>query len=196
VSQIAVATTSQLAADAAEEVAAVGGNAVDCALAAALVAINTEPGVCALGGSAFITIWRANDDPVTIDGNVAVPGAGLAPDQRGHGAVSVTIDYGGGITTLVGPGSIAVPGTLAAIEHAWKRYGSAAWADIFGPTIRACRDGFPLSAACRYYLGYSSDCIFNRSEDGFAALHHADRTLLGTGEQVIVPHTAVTAMAC
>lgn len=189
-SQIAVATTSQLAADAAEEVAAVGGNAVDCALAAALMAINTEPGVCALGGSAFITIWRADDDPVTIDGNVAVPGAGLAPDQRGHGAVRVTIDYGGGITTLVGPGSIAVPGTLAAIEHAWKRYGSAAWADIFGPTIRACRDGFPLSAACRYYLGYSSDCIFNRSEDGFAALHHADRTLLGTGEQVIVPHLA------
>ncbi|MDH3303925.1 MAG: gamma-glutamyltransferase family protein [Gammaproteobacteria bacterium] len=189
-SQIAVATTSQLAADAAEEVAAVGGNAVDCALAAALVTINTEPGVCALGGSAFITIWRADDDPVTIDGNVAVPGAGLTPDQRGHGAVRVNVAYGGGITTLVGPGSIAVPGTLAAIEHAWKRYGSAAWGDIFEPTIRACRDGFPLSAACRYYLGYSRDCIFNRSEDGFAALHHADRTLLGTGERVIVPHLA------
>ena len=189
-SQIAVATTSQLAADAAEEVAAVGGNAVDCALAAALVTINTEPGVCALGGSAFITIWPADDDPVTIDGNVAVPGAGLAPEQRGHGAVKVTVNYGGGITTLVGAGSIAVPGTLAAIEHAWKRYGKAAWADIFEPTIRACRDGFPLSAACRYYLGYSGDCIFNRSRDGFDALHHADRTLLGTGEQVIVPHLA------
>ena len=189
-SQIAIATTSQLAADAAEELAALGGNAVDCALAAALVTINTEPGVCALGGSAFITIWRAGDEPVTIDGNVAVPGAGLAPDQRGHGAVSVTIDYGGGITTLVGPGSIAVPGTLAAIEHAWKRYGCVPWADIFEPTIRACRDGFRLSAACRYYLGYSSKCIFDRSEDGFAALHHADRTLLGTGERVIVPHLA------
>ena len=55
-SRVAVATTSQLAADAAREVAEVGGNAVDCALAAALLTINTEPGVCALGGSAFITI--------------------------------------------------------------------------------------------------------------------------------------------
>ena len=73
-SRVAVATTSQLAADAAREVAEVGGNAVDCALAAALLTINTEPGVCALGGSAFITIWSQGQDPVTVDGNVAVPG--------------------------------------------------------------------------------------------------------------------------
>ena len=188
--QIAVATSSQLAADAAEEVASLGGNAVDCALAAALLTINTEPGVCALGGSAFITIWPAGDEPVTIDGNVAVPGAGLTREQCGHGAVSVTLAYGGGITTLVGPGSIAVPGTLAAMEHAWKRYGSVAWATIFEPTIRACRDGFPLSAACRYYLGYSGDCIFNRSDDGLAALHRADDSLLDAGETIIVPHLA------
>lgn len=189
-SHVAVATTSQLAADAAEEVAAAGGNAVDCALAAALLTINTEPGVCALGGSAFITVWRADDDPVTIDGNVTVPGKGLPDEQRRRGAVNVTIDYGGGISTLVGPGSVAVPGTLAAMEHAWKTYGSATWSAIFEPTIRACRDGFPLSAACRYYLGYSSNCVFNRSKDGFAALHHADGTLLDAGERVLVPHLA------
>ncbi len=170
-SGIAVATSSELAAAAAEDVAAAGGNAVDCALAAALVSINTEPGVCALGGSAFITVWDADGTPVTIDGNVTVPGEGLAPEQRGRGAVSVTLDYGGGITTLVGPGSVAVPGTLAAIELASKRFGRVPWRTIFEPSIRACRDGFRLSAACRYYLGYSGDCIFNRSDDGFAALH-------------------------
>ncbi len=187
---IAVATTSQLAADAAQEVAAAGGNAVDCALAAALLTINTEPGVCALGGSAFVTIWRADGNPVTIDGNVAVPGKGLADDERRHGAVDVTFDYGGGVTTLVGPGSVAVPGTLAALEHAWKKYGSAAWAAVFEPTIRACRNGFALSAACRYYLGYSGNCIFGRSRDGVDALHHADGTLLNAGDNVVVPHLA------
>lgn len=189
-SQIAVATSSQLAANAAEEVAALGGNAVDCAIAAALLTINTEPGVCALGGSAFVTIWRADGDPITIDGNVTVPGAGLKAEQRGHGSVRVTLDYGGGITTLVGPGSVAVPGTLAALEHAWKRFGKASWHDIFEPTIRACREGFPLSAACRYYLSFSSKSIFDRSVDGFAALHHADGTLLDAGEKVFVPHLA------
>ena len=80
--RVAVATTSQLAADAAAAVADVGGNAVDCALAAALLTMNTEPGVCALAGSAFATVWPANADPVTVDGNVAAPGAGNIGDSR------------------------------------------------------------------------------------------------------------------
>ncbi len=188
--QIAVATTSQLAADAARDVAAAGGNAVDCALAAGLLTINTEPGVCALGGSAFITVWPSDGDPVTIDGNVAVPGLGLGEEQRRQGAVEVNLNYGGGITTLVGPGSVAVPGTLAAIELAWKKFGSVPWSLIFEPTIRAAREGFALSAACRYYLGYSSKVVFDRSQDGFEALHHADGTLLDAGDRVIVPHLA------
>ena len=194
-SRVAVATTSQLAAEAAREVAAAGGNAVDCALAAALLTINTEPGVCALGGSAFITIWSADEDPITVDGNVAVPGKGLEEAQRGRGAVEITIDYGGGIATLVGPGSVAVPGTLAAMEDAWQHYGRAKWRDIFEPTIRACRDGFPLSAACRYYLGYSGDIVFGRSQDGHRALHRENGTLLDSGDTVIVPHLADTLSA-
>ena len=64
--KVAVATTSQLAADGAIEVALSGGNAVDCALAAALFTMNTQPGVCALAGSAFITVWGPDGDPVTI----------------------------------------------------------------------------------------------------------------------------------
>ena len=82
--KVAVATTSQLAADGANEVAQLGGNAVDCALAAALTTMNTEPGVCAMAGSAYVTIWQPDADPVTIDGNVAVPGRGL-PDAPGRG---------------------------------------------------------------------------------------------------------------
>ena len=189
-SKVAVATTSQLAADAAREVADVGGNAVDCALAAALLTINTEPGVCALGGSAFITIWSKGEDPVTVDGNVAVPGKGLSDGERGKGAVEVSLDYGGGIATLVGPGSVSVPGTLAAMEDAWKNYGRAPWRAIFEPTIRATREGFPLSAACRYYLGYAGDIIFGRSDDGHKALHRSDGSLINAGNTVIVPHLA------
>jgi gamma-glutamyltranspeptidase/glutathione hydrolase len=187
---VAVATTSQLAADAARAVAELGGNAVDCALAAALLTINTEPGVCALAGSAFITIWKPGEDPVTIDGNVAVPGAGLDEAERGVGATPVTIDYGGGIETLVGAGSVAVPGTLAAVERAWQHFGNAAWHDLFDPTIAAARQGFPLSSACHYYLGYSGECVFGRSDDGFFALHDHDRRLRERGSLVVVPHLA------
>ena len=185
--RVAVATTSQLAADAAHELAGDGGNAVDCALAAAVLAMNTEPGVCALAGGAYVTIWKPGSDPVTIDGNVAIPGRSATEEQRGRGVESVTMEYGGGITTLVGTGTVGVPGTLAAVESAWKRFGSAKWRAILEPTIRATRDGFPLSSACHYYLGYSGDPIFGRSEDGHAALHDGDK-LRVAGSTIVVPH--------
>jgi gamma-glutamyltranspeptidase/glutathione hydrolase len=188
--RVAVATTSQLAADAAGAVANRGGNAVDCALAAALLTMNTEPGVCALAGSAFVTVYIPGNAPVTIDGNTAVPGLGLDTADLGGGAESVTLTYGGGITTLAGAGSVAVPGSLAAIEAAWRRYGRASWTDLFTPTIDAVTEGFPLSAACHYYLGYSGEAIFNRSDDGFFALHDNDRDLLDPGSSIRIPHLA------
>ena len=142
--QVGVATTSELAAKAAEHVADKGGNAVDCALAAALLTMNTEPGVCALAGSAYVTVWPANGDPVTIDGNTAIPGIGLDNNELGHGAASLTLEYGGGISTLIGSGSVAVPGSLKALERAWQLFGNCQWQDLFGPTIAAIKEGFPL----------------------------------------------------
>lgn len=188
--QVGVATTSELAADAARQVADLGGNAVDCALAAALLTMNTEPGVCALAGSAYVTVWPADGDPVTIDGNTAVPGLGLAAGELGVGAESLTLDYGGGITTLVGAGSVAIPGSLKALEHAWQRFGNVSWQDLFAPTITAVRDGFPLSSACHYYLGYSGEPIFGRSDDGFFALHNDRRELRPAGSAIRIPHLA------
>lgn len=193
--KVAVATTSAPAAEAAREIAATGGNAVDCAIAAALFTINTEPGVCALAGSAFITVWTPGNEPITIDGNVAVPGRGLAQSELGRGTSSVTITYGGGITTLAGPGSVAIPGTLAAIDRASTLFGKTPWKELFAPTIRATRDGFPLSSACHYYLGYSGECIFNRSDDGFFALHHADRSQRESASLIVVPHLSETLAA-
>lgn len=186
---VAVATTSKLAAEAAREVAGRGGNAVDCALAASLLTMNTEPGVCALAGGAYITVWQAGGAPVTIDGNVAVPGLGRNGGISTDSVEAVAMAYGGGITTLVGAGSVGVPGSLAAVESAWRQYGVADWADLFAPSIRAVRDGFPLSSACHYYLGYSGTCVYGRSADGFGALHENGR-LRDKGSPIAVPYLA------
>jgi gamma-glutamyltranspeptidase/glutathione hydrolase len=189
--QVAVATTSQLAADAAQEIAEIGGNAVDCGLAAAMCSINSQPGVCALAGSAFITIWIDAEQPITIDGNVAIPGIGL---DAGFEPVldAVALDYGGGIETLVGSSSVAVPGTLAALYLASERYGRLSWKQIMQPSIRAAREGFPLAAACNYYLGYAGNVIYGRSAEGHSALHDDEGRLLGPGAQIHVPHLADT----
>ena len=187
--RVAVATTSQIAADAAEEMAELGGNAVDCGIAASLCSINTQPGVCALAGSAFVTLWTPDGEPITIDGNVAIPGIGAAPSGP-LPSESVSIEYGGGVETLVGPTSVAVPGTLAALHLAADRYGTLPWGELLKPSIRATRDGFPLPVACHYYLGYAGDVIYGRSADGHAALHHEDGSLRDAGSPIVVPHLA------
>jgi len=187
---VAVATTSELAAEAAAEVAERGGNAVDCAVAAAMLSINTQPGVCALAGGAFVAVWHPDKTPVTIDGNVAVPGKEMNSGYAPNRGLSIEMEYGGGIRTLVGGASVAVPGTLAALDLASRTYGTVTWPETLRPTIRAAKQGFPLAEACRYYLGYSGDSIFSRSPDGFRALHDSDNVLLNTGSNVIVPHLA------
>ena len=83
--QVAVASTSQIAADAGASVIEQGGNAVDAALAAALSSINTEPGVCSLGCGGYVTIWAPGAQPITIDGYVTTPGRGLPEAALGHG---------------------------------------------------------------------------------------------------------------
>ncbi len=188
--RVATATSSTIAAEAAAQVADDGGNAVDCAIAAALVAMNTEPGVCALAGGAFVTIWPAESDPLTIDGNVAVPG--YAGTDKPLQEIAVDMEYGGGVRTLVGAPSVAVPGALAALELAATRYGEIAWSQIVKPAIDCARSGFPLSTASHYYLEYSGQSIFGRSADGHRALHDSADTLRTAGERIIVPHLADT----
>ncbi len=189
-SKVAVATTSGLAAGAAREISAAGGNAVDCAIGTALMSMNTEPGVCSFAGGAYVTVWAPDQPPVTIDGIHAVPGLGLNASERGRGAERVDMEYGGGVTSWVGPGSVAVPGAVAAFDLASSTYGKLPWRDLFAPTVAATRSGFPLPASCHYYLRYTGKDIFERAEDGYVALHHDDGRLRDIGETILVPHLA------
>jgi gamma-glutamyltranspeptidase/glutathione hydrolase len=154
-----------------------------------MYSINTEPGVCALAGGAYVSIWPPGGDPITIDGNVAIPGMNL-PIEASPAAESVYMEYGGGIETLVGVASVATPGTPAALHLAAERFGQIEWRELLGPVIRATQDGFPLSAACHYYLEYSGDIIFGRSEDGHGALHSKAGDLLDVRSNIVVPHLA------
>ena len=137
---VAVASCSQLAADAGATVAGRGGNAVDTAIAAALASMNTEPGVCGLGGGGFVTVWPPDGPPVVIDGYAAAPGLGLPEDRLGTGGVEVFVHYGGGVRTVVGPGSVATPGGVAALGEASERFGGLPWTELFGPVIEAVRE--------------------------------------------------------
>ena len=189
---VAVASSSQLAADVGAAVAGRGGNAVDTAIAAALASMNTEPGVCGLGGGGFVTVWPADGPAAVIDGYAAAPGLGLPGDRLGTGGVEVFVQYGGGVRTVVGPGSVATPGAVAALGAASDRFGALPWAELFGPVIEAVEDGFPLPDACHQYLGASADCVFGQDRDGWDCLHDEHGRLKPPGATIRVPHLAAS----
>ena len=187
---VAVASSSQLAADAGAAVAERGGNAVDTAIAAALASVNTEPGVCGLGSGGFVTVWPVDGPAVVIDGYAAAPGLGLGKNRLATGGVEVFIDYGGGVRTVVGPGSVATPGGVAALGVASSRFGTLPWALLFEPVIEAVERGFPLPESCHHYLEVSADCVFGLDRDGWDCLHDEAGRLRPAGATIHVPHLA------
>jgi len=170
--------------------AAEGGNAVDAAVAAMLVAMISEPGVCSLGGGGFITIW--GDHPaVTIDGYMEMPGRGLPPEAFGNGYSEVTMEYGGGVTTQIGFGTVATPGGLKVLSAANERYGVVPWSYVLAPTIEVADQGFPLSDSAAHYLTFSHEPLFGLDPVGYAALAQDGRTKVA-GETIVVPNLADT----
>ncbi|MDP6675762.1 MAG: gamma-glutamyltransferase, partial [Gammaproteobacteria bacterium] len=176
-SPLAIAATSSLAADAGAAIARAGGNAVDAAIAAMLVSINTEPGVCSLACGGYMTVWQPGETPITLDGYVAAPGAGTTLNDAERRSTDVYLEYGGGITTTIGPDSVGVPGGVALFGAGSKRFGLLPWKELFMPAIDIVRRGFPLPKASYGYLVYSGKPIFGRSTDGYKALHN-DRDIL------------------
>jgi gamma-glutamyltranspeptidase/glutathione hydrolase len=184
--QVAVASSSRIAAAAGARIADEGGNAADAAIAAALVSITTEPAVCSPGSGGFVTVWPAAGDPVTIDGNVAMPGFGLHEEQRGRGAREVFVEYGGGLRTLVGHGSVATPGAFAALGVASQRYGRLPWSTLVQPAYEWARVGFPLPAPSHEYLKCAHDIVFGVDPRSHRALHDDSGQLKGCGELIRV----------
>ncbi len=187
---MAVAAPSVAAAQAGEQVAQAGGNAVDVALAASLVTMVNEPGIVSLGSGGFVSVAAPDAAAAhTVDGWVDMPGRGLPDDARGRGVWEITTAYGGGVTMTIGPGSVATPGTMAAFGVAHRRWGRLPWREIWQPAISVARDGFELSIASRYYLEFVHESIFGWDPSSAAALHLGD-DLVPTGHQVRLPDLA------
>ena len=187
-SRVGIAASSEAAADAGAAIADGGGNAVDAAVAAALVSMCTDIGVIAPGAGGFLTIWPGDgEDPVVIDAYAEMPGRGLGPDRFGRGGRKVWMDYGGGMSTIVGPGSVAVPGAMAGFGLAIERYGRAPWPEVLQPAIEVVRSGFTVSGASVEYLAYAHDAIFGWQRESSAVVHRPEGAPIGAADIVYMP---------
>ncbi|HET7800701.1 MAG TPA: gamma-glutamyltransferase [Humibacillus xanthopallidus] len=188
--RVALAATGPAALEAGLECAAEGGGAVDVAIAAALAAMCTEPGVVSLMGGAFVNVWPVGEHPVVIDGNVEMPGRGLPESAFGHGVREVRADYGGGVTMGAGHGSVANSGAVQALSLTRDRYGRLPWRHLVEPTARICREGYPIGASAALYLGIVRDTLFGTDAEAHALVTGADGGAIQPGETSTNPDLA------
>ncbi len=186
-----MAAPNDVAAQAGVGVALEGGNAVDAAVAATVATMVTELGLVSLTAGGYVSVQPGEGDPVTVDGGVEMPGRGLPSHHFGEGLWDVTTPYAGGTTMTIGPGSVATPGALKALEAAWRMHGSLPWRRLLEPAVEAAA-GFPHGSASFYYLSYVHDYIFGWHPDSRSTVHTADGSVIPVGQQVVVPHLADT----
>lgn len=190
--RVQVASATQLAADAGAAVGDAGGNAVDAAVGASLASMCSEIGIISPTASGYVNIWPANGDPVVVDGNAEMPGRGLPRSRFGNGGRHIEMEYGGHTETIVGWGSIATPGALAAFEEAHRVHGEIPWAEVLEPTIEIVERGFAMTRASAEYLTHSHRLIFGWDPESRPIVHHDDGTPIGVGDMVHIPHLAET----
>lgn len=137
-----VASTSQIASQVGVDVMKRGGNAVDAAIAVAFALAVTYPAAGNLGGGGFMMIRSRDGKTTAIDYREMAPAAAhrnVYLDKDGN------LIKGEGSST-VGYRASGVPGTVAGMELALKKYGSGklSWAQLVEPARRLASEGFPM----------------------------------------------------
>ena len=144
-----IASQHPLVSAAGLRVLASGGNAIDAAVAAALVGTVVMPSRCGIGGDLFAVVARPDASGAWQDDDIlAFMGSGISP--RGATIEFMTErgeDAAGGHRVLAqhGPLSPSVPGFVAGAFSLLDHYGTRSFAELAEPAIGYAANGFPLT---------------------------------------------------
>src|SRR5580704_12317370 len=133
-----VVSIDELASKAGAEIMQQGGNAIDAAVATGFALAVVYPQAGNLGGGGFMLIRMADGKTHFIDFREEAPAAATA---------NMYLDAQGDVisgASTVGYKSIGVPGSVAGLVYAEKKYGKVTLAQVMAPAIKLARDGFPL----------------------------------------------------
>ena len=141
-----VSTNHPLGSAAGLEMLAMGGNAMDAAVASAFALSVVEPMMIGIFGAGFINFYNASDDEFVNIDNYSVAPRAATPDM--YETISDTWpDYmeTADRANLVGYRAVGVPGALKGWCYAEERYGRLGLDTVIQPAIRYAQRGFPAS---------------------------------------------------
>lgn len=191
------------AAEAGARVLMRGGNAVDAAMAAALVQGVVDPQMCGIAGFGSCQIYAPSADAhVCIDFHGNTPLA-ATPDMWSNLIEGETRDGFGfilrGRVNDLGYQSITTPGSLLAYYEAVRDFGTWDWADVCQPAIEQADKGFIVRPHVNFW--WSQGASFGRvdvpdrlgfSQTGRDIYFRADGQMKRTGDHVANPDMART----
>ena len=180
----AVAGGHALTAQAGARALEAGGNAVDAAVAAALVSWVAESPLTGPGAGGFMLVHRARDKSTRVfDFFVAIPGLG---DEAELGEMHhVDVDFSGGSTQRfhIGAASCAIPGAALGLETAHRSFGRLPWRDLFPPAIELARNGVELNDG-QAYLHRILDLILRHTPEA-RAVYEQENGPLRVGDTLV-----------
>ncbi|KAF2733872.1 gamma-glutamyltransferase 1 [Polyplosphaeria fusca] len=151
-----------------------GGNAAD---AGSAIGTTLCVGVIAMyhsgiGGGGFMNIRSQNGTYEIVDFRETAPAAAFQDMYNNNSDAS-----------LFGGLAVGVPGELRALKHLHRKYGRLPWQDLFLPSIKLAREGFPISDDLFHYMSTVSPSNAFLSEDPSWAVDFAPNgTLKGLGD--------------
>lgn len=133
-----VVSAHPLASQAGVEMLELGGNAIDAAVATTLAISVVEPFSAGIGGGGFL-LAKMGPELKSLDFRERAPQSASR---------NMYLDVQGKVrlnTSLEGHLAAGVPGTIAGLAAAHKKYGKLPWRTVVAPAIRFARVGFNVS---------------------------------------------------
>lgn len=138
--QSVAATVHPLATDAAIRILERGGSAIDAAVAAAVTLSVVDGHNSGIGGGCFMLIRSKNGEQLAIDGRERAPAAARPDMFLRDGKPDTQLSQ-------TGPLACGIPGEIAALDGAHRRFGKLPWKDLFDSAIDAAENGYLIGAA-------------------------------------------------
>ncbi len=137
----AVASNSNLSANAGADVLKAGGNAIDAAVAASFVEGVVNPQMHTIGGECPLLVRLAGESRViAVNGNMAAPARATPEAFLARGLADIP-DSG-----ILAAG---VPAAFGALLTALRQWGTLPLRDVIAPALALAKDGFPVSEGLR-----------------------------------------------
>ena len=136
-----------------------GGNAVDAAVAVGFALAVVHPSAGNVGGGGFMTLHLAESNgQTTVDFRETAPASAFREMYLDDSGEVVP-----GLSTRSHLAS-GVPGSVAGLHLAWRRWGTLAWSDLIAPAIQLAGEGFIVSADLSESLSAAQELLSGHPE--------------------------------